>query len=110
MTLQASSRKFASRERNIEFVLLAASMVFALLAWRSLDAAAFAMPADSVGSSAIPGCGACRPSGPPTRCSARLVPGLCGSAALAAVGLAFVTRLAPQVAHDQVNWITIGIA
>jgi len=110
MTPPAAGWKFVSRERNIEFVLLAASMAFVLLAWRALEAAAFAMPAGSgrilaqflaVGLAGHVGLRFVAPRASSQVYAAALL--------LTAVGLAFVTRLAPQVARDQANWVTLGI-
>jgi peptidoglycan glycosyltransferase len=91
-------------------LLLLASGAFILVAWRALETAAFAMP---------PG---------PTRIVTQfLVVGALGhiglrlvapraagqpyaiALLLAAIGLAFVTRLAPGVAGDQANWVTLGV-
>jgi len=111
MTLQAALGNLVSRERNIEFVLLAASAAFTLLAWRALEAAAFAMPAGSgrilaqflaVGLAGHVGL---------RLVAARASPQLYAAALLlTAVGLAFVTRLAPKVAQDQANWVALGVA
>ncbi len=109
MTLLAPGRNLLSRERNIEFVLLAASLAFALLAWQALEAAAFTMPAGSgrilaqflaAGLAGHVGLRLVAPRASSQVYAAALL--------LAAVGLAFVTRLAPQVARDQVNWIALG--
>ncbi len=111
MTLPAPAREFVSRERNTEFVLLAASAAFVLLAWRSLNAAQFPMPAGSgrilaqflaVGLIGHTGLRVVAPRAAPQVYAATML--------LTAMGLAFVTRLAPQVARDQVNWISLGTA
>lgn len=99
-----------SGERNIELVLLAASAAFLALAWRALDAAAFSMPAASGRILtqfivvALAGHLALRILAPRASALPFTV-----SMMLAAVGLAFVTRLEPDAALDQVNWITVGV-
>lgn len=99
-----------ARERNLELALLVGSLGFILLALRSLDAAAFVLPTNSSRIvtqfvvSALAGNIALRILAP------RALPQMLAiSLFLAAVGLAFVIRLAPDSAQDQVNWISIGI-
>ncbi len=100
-----------SGERNAEFFLVGAAVLFIVLAWRSLHAAAFTMPPDEGRILAqfvvtiVAGHLALRAVSP--RASPIL---FAVSALLAAIGLAFTTRLAPSVAQDQANWITIGVA
>ncbi|MGH2633949.1 MAG: FtsW/RodA/SpoVE family cell cycle protein [Tepidiformaceae bacterium] len=110
MTLRGAASGIWSRDRNTELLLLAGSAAFVLLAWRALDKAAFAMPAGSdriltqfllaallghLGMRIV----APRAAGQPYAIVLLL----------SAVGLAFVTRVDPDVAQTQVNWITVGI-
>ena len=99
-----------SRERNAEVLLLAFGAIFAFLAWQSLDAAAFAFPegreailSQFLGSIAA-GHLALRVFAP--RASAIV---FATASLLTAVGLAFTLRLAPDVAQDQANWISLGV-
>lgn len=111
MALQAIPPAIRSGERNIELLLLGASVAFLALAWRALDAAAFPMPAGSgriltqflvVGLAGHVGLRIVVPraSGLPYAIVLLLV----------AIGLAFVTRLVPGVAQDQADWMTLGVA
>lgn len=99
-----------SGERNIELVLLTASVGFLAVAWRALEAAAFPMPpaSDRILTQfvlvALAGHLALRVVVPRASALPFTVAML-----LAAVGLAFVTRLTPEAAQDQANWITIGV-
>jgi hypothetical protein len=99
-----------SRERNAELALLAGALAFIALAWRSLDAAAFAAPSDTArivtqfALSALAGNVALRLIAPRAPAQAYAI-----SCFLVAVGLAFVIRLAPDSAQDQANWISIGV-
>lgn len=102
--------ELVARERNVELALIAGSLAFVLLALRSLDAAAFELPSASTRIvtqfvvSALAGNFALRVLAP------RALPQAYALALfLAAVGLAFVIRLAPESAQDQANWISIGI-
>jgi peptidoglycan glycosyltransferase len=110
MILPAVGAGVRSTARNIELLLLAASAGFVLVAWRALDAAGFAMPPGSQRivtqflASAALGHLALRLLAP--RASA--VP-YATAMLLAGIGLAFVTRLAPDVAQAQANWITVGV-
>ena len=111
MALRAVATGLRSGERNVELALLAASVGFAILAWRALDAAAFAMPAASGRILAqfvavvVAGHVGLRAVAPRAAAAPYAVAML-----LAAIGLAFVTRLAPGVAANQANWITLGVA
>jgi peptidoglycan glycosyltransferase len=111
MTLRDISVSFTSGERNIELLLLAASAGFVVLAWRALEAAQAPMPARSeeiVAQTlivAFAGHIGVRIVAP--RASKLLFPTVM---LLVVVGLAFVTRLAPEVSQDQVNWLTTGVA
>lgn len=102
--------ELVARERNVELLLIAGSIAFTLLALRSLDAASFALPANSTRIvtqflvSALAGNLALRLLAPRALPQAYAI-----SLFLAAVGLAFVIRLAPDSAQDQANWITAGI-
>ncbi len=110
MALRAASEGLAARERNIELILLAGSAGFILLAWRALGAAEFVMPPGSGRivtqflSMALFGHLALRLVAP--RAAAQPY---ATALLLVAVGLAFVTRLAPDVAQDQVNWVSLGV-
>ena len=111
MTLRAVSSGFVGRDRNIELVLLAASAAFIVVAWRALDAAGFVMPANSARIlsqflvTALAGHIGLRLLAPRAMGQPFAVAML-----LCAIGLAFVTRLAPDVAQSQANWITVGVA
>ena len=111
MTLRVVGSGLRSGQRNTELVLLAASALFAVLAWRALDRAGFDLPAGSgrilaqflaVAFGAHVALRLAAPAAAPQPLAVALL--------LCAVGLAFVTRLAPAVAQDQVNWITLGLA
>lgn len=110
MALRRPLYGITSPQRNIELVLLLASAAFVLLAWRALEAAAFSMPADSRRILtqflvvALAGHVGLRALAPRAMAQPYAVAML-----LAAVGLAFVTRLAPASAGDQANWISLGI-
>ena len=99
-----------SRERNIELALVVMALGFVLLAWRALAAAGVEVPQATerivlqFAATAFCGHVALRIVAP--RASA--VP-FAVSLMLAAVGLAFVLRLAPEVAQSQANWITLGV-
>ena len=111
MTLRNVRATITSPERNRELVLLSASAAFILVAWRSLDAAAFALPASSnriVAQfliSALVGHVGLRIFAPRGAAQPYAVAVL-----LTAVGLAFVLRLAPSAAPSQANWFTLGAA
>ncbi len=92
-------------------MLLLASIGFIAVAWKALDAAEFAMPKDSgrilaqFTAAALVGHAGLRllvPRAAPQPYAIVML--------LTAIGLAFVTRLAPGVAQDQVNWVTLGVA
>lgn len=108
MTVKPS--ELVARERNLELALILGSLAFVLLALRSLDAAAFVLPANSSRIvtqfvvSALAGNLALRVLAPRALSQAYAV-----ALFLAAVGLAFVIRLAPDSAQDQANWISVGI-
>ncbi len=110
MTLRAAGRGFVSRERNIELGFVLASAAFAVVAWRALDAAAFAMPANSgrmltqflvAGLAGHVGIRIFAPRAAPQVYGAALV--------LSAIGLAFVLRLTPELGQEQANWIALGV-
>lgn len=111
MALRMTGRALFTRERNTELVLLAGCVAFILLAWRSLDAAAFELPDGSRRivtqflAVALLGHAGLRVVAPRAAAQPYATAML-----LAAVGLAFVTRLAPGVAQDQANWLTLGVA
>ncbi|MGE5596153.1 MAG: FtsW/RodA/SpoVE family cell cycle protein, partial [Hyphomicrobiales bacterium] len=92
-------------------VLLAASVAFLAVAWQALEVAAVPMPADPgriltqfvvVALAGHAGLRIFAPKASPLPFTTAML--------LSAVGLAFVARLVPEVAQDQVNWITIGVA
>lgn len=99
-----------SRDRNGEALLLLGSVAFLLLAWHALDAAGFAMPPSSgrilaqFVLSALPGHLGLRLVAPRAAAQPYAI-----AVMLAAVGLAFITRLVPSVAVAQANWISFGI-
>jgi peptidoglycan glycosyltransferase len=111
MTLRNVTGGLTSANRNLELVLLGGSAAFILLAWRALDAAGFAMPAGSERIltqflvAAAAGHVGLRIVAPQAAAQPYAVVLL-----LTAIGLAFVTSLAPDVAQNQANWITLGIA
>lgn len=110
MTLRNVTATIMSPRRNQELLLLSASAAFILVAWRALDAAAFALPASSgrivtqfllaalFGHIGLRGV-APRAAGQPYAVAVLL----------SAIGLVFVIRLAPGAAQAQVNWITLGV-
>jgi cell division protein FtsW (lipid II flippase) len=99
-----------ARERNLELLLLSGSLGFIVLAWYSLDAAAFTFPIGTTriltqfAISALAGNLALRFIAP--RASGQAFAVACF---LTSVGLAFVIRLAPDSAQDQANWVSVGI-
>lgn len=99
-----------SRERNIEVLLLTGAAAFAVLGWYALRAAEFALPANTgriltqFAASGVIAHVAVRVLAPRARPEILAV-----SAFLAAVGLVFVIRLAPDVARDQANWVSVGV-
>lgn len=111
MTLRVDPGSVVSRERNLELLLLGGSAAFLLVAWRALDAAGFAMPSSSDRIltqfllSALAGHLGLRLFAPRAAGQPYAVCML-----LCAIGLAFITRLEPDVAQNQANWITIGVA
>lgn len=111
MALQQLTEGVRSGQRNTELVLLAASAGFLALAWRALDAAAFPMPAGSgriltqfvaVAAAGHIGLRAVAPRALALPYATALL--------LTAIGLAFVTRLDPDIAQAQAHWVTVGIA
>lgn len=111
MTLRGVTSATWSKERNTELLLLAGAGAFAVVAWRALDKAAFAMPPGSeriltqfLVSALLGHIG--------LRFAAPRAPGQPYAIVLmlCAVGLAFVLRLDPGVAQTQADWITVGIA
>lgn len=111
MALRRMRLGFTAPNRNLELVLLAGCAGFAVVAWRSLEVAGVAMPADSRRillqflTSGLLGHVALRALAPRSSPAAFAV-----CMMLSAIGLAFVVRLAPEVAQDQANWITLGVA
>jgi cell division protein FtsW (lipid II flippase) len=109
VTLRAAADGITSRARNTELLLLAGSAAFIALAWRALDAAAFPMPTGSdlilaqfVVSAGLGHIGL-RVIAPRAAAQPYAVAML-----LAAIGMAFVVRLAPSAARNQVDWVTAG--
>lgn len=113
MTLQDSGRRvglaFRASERNLELGLLLFGGGFLALAWRSLDLVGL-LPENAsrvfVQFVAIAAFGhaALRLLAP------RAHPALFPTAfILTAIGFAFVVRLAPDFATDQVNWAALGV-
>lgn len=110
MTLRFVTDGLRSANRNLELALVAASAVFMVLAWRALETAGFAMPAGSnriltqflvAGLVGHAGLRVLAPRGASQPYAVALL--------LTAVGLAFVTRLEPSIARDQVNWVSVGV-
>jgi peptidoglycan glycosyltransferase len=110
VALRAVTTGLRSAERNVELALLTASAAFVILAWRALDAAAIAMPAGSHRILtqflvvALAGHAGLRAVAPQSSRALYAIVML-----LVAIGLAFVTRLAPDVAGNQANWIALGV-
>lgn len=110
MTLRTVTATITSPQRNHELLLLSASAAFILIAWRALDAAAFALPVSSSRIvtqfllSALFGHLALRAVAPRAAGQPYAIAVL-----LTAIGLAFVVRLAPAAAQSQANWITLGV-
>lgn len=104
-------RGIVSRQRNIELFLLLGSIGFAYLGWLALEEAAFDVPQGSTSIvaqfaiTAVAGHFALRWTCPDAPAQLYAI-----AMMLAAIGLIFVTRLAPEQAQDQANWITIGTA
>jgi peptidoglycan glycosyltransferase len=104
-------RETMAVERNIELGLLVLGIAALGIAWRSLNVAGFNLPPDTETIvtqfivSAVAAHLAVRLIAP--RASAEpLAIGIF----LAAIGLAFIIRLAPDSARNQVHWITFGCA
>lgn len=110
MTLRTVTATITSPQRNHELLLLSASAAFILIAWRALDAAAFALPVSSSRIvtqfllSALFGHLALRAVAPRAAGQPYAIAVL-----LTAIGLAFVVRLAPAAAQSQANWISLGV-
>jgi cell division protein FtsW (lipid II flippase) len=110
VALREAGSRIAAPQRNLELLLLAASAGFIVLAWRALDAAAFAMPEGSGRILtqflvvALAGHAGLRVAAPGAAGQPYAIAMLLG-----AIGLAFVTRLAPGSAVDQANWLTLGV-
>jgi len=108
MSLRQAS---GSRERNIEVLLLTGAAGFAVLGWYALRAAEFALPASTgriltqFAVSGLVAHVAGRVLAPRARPEILAI-----AAFLTAVGLVFVLRLAPGVAADQANWVSVGVA
>lgn len=111
MQLPGIASPITSLQRNTEFLLLCGAAAFAIVGWRALEAAEFAMPASSnriLSQFLLSGVAghiglrlfAPRSAGQPYAISMLL----------AAVGLVFAVRLVPGLAQDQANWISLGIA
>lgn len=98
-----------ARERNVEVILLCAAGAFAVVGWRALDAAPAGLPGDAGGILAqflltlVAGHIALRLLAP--RASVAIY---ATAALLSAVGLVMAVRLAPGLASDQANWISLG--
>jgi cell division protein FtsW (lipid II flippase) len=98
-----------ARERNLELVLLLAAAGFAIVGWRALDASPAGLPDGSSRVLAqflltlVAGHIALRIAAP--RASVALY---ATASLLAAAGLLFATRLAPGLADQQANWISLG--
>ena len=102
MTLRTVTATITSPQRNHELLLLSASAAFILIAWRALDAAAFALPVSSNRIvtqfllSALFGHLALRAVAPRAAGQPYAIAVL-----LTAIGLAFVVRLAPAAAQSR---------
>ena len=101
----------ASRERNVELLLLLGAGSVVLLGWMSLRSADFGLPEGSsriLTQFVVAGLAAhvvLRFGAPRARPETTAI-----AVFLSAVGMVFVVRLAPDVAQDQANWMTIGAA
>ncbi len=99
-----------STHRNFELLLLIVSGAFVLLAYESLDRSPVELPvnADRIfiqfTATVVAGHLALRVLCPKAPAQVYAI-----AMMLAAIGLVFVMRLAPEEAGDQVNWITIGV-
>ena len=99
-----------STHRNFELLLLLVSGAFVLLAYESLDRSPVELPvnADRIfiqfTATVIAGHVALRVLCPKAPAQVYAI-----AMMLAAIGLVFVMRLAPEEAGDQVNWVTIGV-
>ncbi len=111
MQLPGFTIPITSLQRNTELLLLFGAAAFAIVGWRALEAAEFAMPPSSnrilaqfllagvlghVGLRIV----APRAEGQPYAVAM----------VLAAVGMVFALRLVPELAQDQANWATVGVA
>jgi cell division protein FtsW (lipid II flippase) len=111
MALRDAGAGVRSPARNGELVLLAAAAGFILLGWRALELAAAPLPTATGRivaqflASALAGHVALRWVAPR---AAGTVYGV--ASLLAAVGLTFTLRLAPDQAQTQANWVTLGVA
>jgi cell division protein FtsW (lipid II flippase) len=110
MALQRARLTLTSSQRNTELFLMAGAVAFLILAWRALSAAAVDLPEGTERvipqflAAALAGHVGLRIFAPRAAEQPFAIVLL-----LAAIGLAFVTRLAPDVAQDQVNWVTLGV-
>ncbi|MEO6398060.1 MAG: FtsW/RodA/SpoVE family cell cycle protein [Tepidiformaceae bacterium] len=110
MALRGVTATVTSPQRNYELFLLCASAAFILLARRALETAAFPLPPTSSRIvaqfllSALFGHLGLRAVAPRAASQPFAI-----AALLAAIGLAFVIRLAPGAAQSQANWISIGV-
>ncbi len=111
MTHLAIAPGLRSKERNTELALLVASVAFIWLAWKALVDAHFVMPpgwvrieAQFVAIAVLGHLGLriVAPKAAPQPFAIAML--------LTAIGLAFVTRVAPAVAQKQVHWATLGVA
>lgn len=111
MNLRETARGLFALERNIELCLLAFAVLFMLVAWTALEKSEAGLPGSSSPIVAqfivtiLAGHVGVRLLAP---WASPLVPAV--AALLAAIGLVFTARLAPDVAADQANWVTIGVA
>ena len=110
MVLRQLRLGFSSRARNLEVVLLGLTGAFVVVGWRSLDAAGFQMSETSSRAmtqflmTMLLGHMALRFVAPRASAATYATVGM-----LSAIGLVFTVRLAPEVAQDQANWITLGV-
>ncbi len=97
-------------QRNLELILLLAAAAFAIVGWRALDASPAGLPndAESVLSQFLftlaAGHVALRLVAP--RASVAVY---AAASLLSAIGLLWAVRLAPDLANQQANWISLGV-
>ncbi|MEX2080720.1 MAG: FtsW/RodA/SpoVE family cell cycle protein [Dehalococcoidia bacterium] len=109
--LRHAGAGLVSGQRNIEMVLLTAALGFGWVGWRALELSGTELPGDfariltQFALATAAGHLLLRLVAPRA-----IAQPFAAAMLLCAIGLAFVARLQPSIATDQVNWITLGIA